>query len=119
MAKKRSEIPILKQAVPGLGLSLERGTAAVPADGAYYVILNGKIVLRSVSKARALAEYRSRRQTLMRSSSGSTRQIDREAVLKRARAEIDFKALHSEAAHRKASKARRKGGKGGSGGVGR
>jgi hypothetical protein len=119
MSKEGSETVAFRQSVPSLGLSVERGTEAVPADGAYYVVLDGEILFRFLSKVRALAEYRSRRQELSGGLTKSSREIDREAVVKRIRAEMDFRALHSEAARSKATKARRKGGKGGSGGVAR
>ena len=49
---------IYRQAVPRIGLSIERGTDAVPDDGEYHVLLEGQHVFASQSEKEALAEYR-------------------------------------------------------------
>src|ERR1700730_15425679 len=46
---------MFKQEVPTLQLSVEHGTATVPADGQYHVLLSGDIVFSSKSKKKAFA----------------------------------------------------------------
>lgn len=46
-----------KQSVPALGLSIQRGTSAVPADGYYYVLLHGEIAGRYRGLRQATARY--------------------------------------------------------------
>jgi predicted DNA-binding protein len=48
-----------KQSVPAIGVSLERGTANVPRDGYFYVLVNGEIRGRFRGMRRALAFYKS------------------------------------------------------------
>ncbi len=47
-----------------MGISVERGTAAVPDDGQFHVIAEGKIVFSHISRARALTQYRRLRDDL-------------------------------------------------------
>jgi hypothetical protein len=47
-----------RQAVPAIQLSLERLTAAVPDDGYYYVLKDGKVEGRFRSLKRAQARYK-------------------------------------------------------------
>jgi hypothetical protein len=48
-----------RQSIAAIGLSLERGTANVPNDGHFYVLLNSKIKGRFRAMRRALALYKS------------------------------------------------------------
>jgi hypothetical protein len=56
---------VLKQSIPGLGLSLEQGTTSVPNDGQFHVILDTEIVFSSTSESRALSQYRLYRDRLL------------------------------------------------------
>lgn len=47
-----------RQAVPTIGLSLERDTARVPSDGYYYVLLNGEVKGRHRSLRQAQSQYK-------------------------------------------------------------
>ena len=48
-----------RQSIPAIGLSLERGTADIPKDGYFYVLLNGEIKGRFRAMKQALALYKS------------------------------------------------------------
>ena len=48
-----------RQSIPTIGLSLERGTADIPKDGHFYVLLNGVIKGRFRAMKQALALYKS------------------------------------------------------------
>lgn len=48
----------MKQYVPGLGISLERGTDEVPNDGRYHVTRNGEVVASFRSQSAALRRYK-------------------------------------------------------------
>lgn len=48
----------MKQYVPTLGISLERGTESVPNDGRYHVTKNGELVGSFRSHAKALLRYK-------------------------------------------------------------
>lgn len=47
-----------RQAVPGIGLSLEHRTGRVPSDGYYYVLLNGEIKGRHRGLKWAQTQYK-------------------------------------------------------------
>ncbi|OGO49396.1 MAG: hypothetical protein A2148_06835 [Chloroflexi bacterium RBG_16_68_14] len=47
-----------RQAVPAIGLSLERNTGRVPGDGYYYVLFNGEVKGRYRSLRQAQAQYK-------------------------------------------------------------
>ena len=50
---------LYRQAIPAIGLSLERATDRVPKDGSFYVLLDGEIKGRFRTKSKALSLYRS------------------------------------------------------------
>ena len=50
---------LYRQAIPAIGLSLERATDQVPKDGFFYVLLRGEIKGRFRTKSKALSLYRS------------------------------------------------------------
>ncbi len=108
-----------RRALPGLGLSVERATNAVPDDGQFHVVRAGEIVFSSKSERRALAKYAELRDLLRPAAPQVLPVHDRDEMLLRERLEHDLNALHGEASQQKRSKALRKGGKGGSGGVAR
>ncbi len=47
-----------RQAVPTIGLSIERNTGRVPSDGYYYVLLNGEVKGRYRSLRQAQSQYK-------------------------------------------------------------
>lgn len=47
-----------RQAVPTVGVSLERNTGRVPNDGYYYVLLNGEVKGRYRSLRQAQSQYK-------------------------------------------------------------
>lgn len=108
--------PAFRQSVPSVGLSIERGTNAVPRDGRYYVLLAGEQMLAATSKQQAMAEYRKLRDSLVTPNASA---IDVKEALGRQVAEYEADAFLSQSSREKRARATRKGGKGGSGGVGR
>jgi hypothetical protein len=106
-----------KQEVPALNLSIEQSTPNVPADGLYYVILNGEIVFRSKSRRKALDLYDARKEELFRvHGKPAPTQWDREEWLKEEQTRYDIQGMRSEWLRMHGSKSR-KGGKGGRGGT--
>jgi hypothetical protein len=85
---------VFRQSVPGLGLSLEKATDAVPDDGLYYVILHGEKVLATSSKERALSSYR---QLLQQFGGGRSAAAtpSREEILRKLKAEADVSSLQA------------------------
>ena len=49
---------LYRQAIPAIGLSMERATDQVPKDGFFYVLLHGEIKGRFRTKSKALSLYR-------------------------------------------------------------
>ncbi|SRR6266536_3400242 len=84
-----------RQAVERIGLSIERGTEAVPNDGRFYVLLNGQIVYTSVSKASALTDYRKRRDALLAEVELGPQIRDPQEALQRQRVEDELRAIRS------------------------
>jgi len=109
---------MFRQAVPRIGLSMERGTEAVPEDGQYHVLLDGHRMFTSPSEKDALVEYRRLKDLLLGADppKGGGRADIREALM-REMAERQATAFLAESARQKRVKALRKGGPGGSGGV--
>jgi hypothetical protein len=104
-----------RQAVPALGLSLERGTEDVPADDRFHGVMRGAVVYTSVSEKDALQEYRRLRDHLLPPTS---RSVDVRKILEKEVAEKEVRSFLAESSRAKRAKALKKGGKGGSGGVG-
>lgn len=50
---------LYRQAIPAIGLSLERTTDRVPNDGFFYVLVQGEIKGRFRTKSKALILYKS------------------------------------------------------------
>ena len=86
-----------------LGISIERGTAAVPSDGRFHVVVDGVVVFSTRVEAAAVAEYdeihAARKQ-------GVTEQLRRE------RAAADIHAHRASAWASKTARDARKGGRG-------
>jgi hypothetical protein len=105
---------MLKQSLPELGLSLEQGTPSVPDDGRFHVVLATVIVFSSISKSKALSEYRRRRDRLLQESGQPSRpQIDPREILRREQAHFQGEALIAESYSGRRQRAMRKGGKAG------
>lgn len=85
-----------RQGVLGIGLSIEMGTEAVPNDGQFHVVHDGEIVFSSSSKARALQEYRKRRDALLAETGHEAPVIDPEDALRRERALAELRAVRSK-----------------------
>jgi hypothetical protein len=103
---------VLKQGVPELGVSLEQGTEGVPDDGRYYVLVDGVTVFSGVSMAKALAEYRKHRDSLLGKREPSKMSIDPE-LLRRRIAEVEADRFLSASYGERKRKGMRKGGKAG------
>ena len=84
---------MFKQGVSRVGLSIEMGTEAVPNDGQYHVLLDGRVVFNSSSKAKALREYLKRRDALIATTNHGAPVIDYEELLRRERALADAKSV--------------------------
>jgi hypothetical protein len=112
---RRSEPPPYRQAVPALGLSLERGTKDVPDDGRFHVVIDGTVAYSSDSKKDALSEYRLLRDRLLPPTKTA---IDVRRILEKEVGEREIDQFLADSTRMKRARALRKGGKGGSGGVG-
>jgi hypothetical protein len=110
----RSESRPYRQAVPTLGLSLERGTDDVPDDSRFHIIMQGAVIFSSESEREALGKYRELRDRLLPSTD---RSVDVKKILEREVAEQEARRFLADSSRAKRAKALRKGGKGGSGGV--
>lgn len=109
---------MFKQEIPKLGLSIQRGTDAVPADGQYHVILSDEIIHSSRSEKQALEYYRSKRDELLQTVGPvGDAPPDQDDVLRRIRTEGDIYAVRADAFQRREGLSNRKGGRGGRGGV--
>lgn len=109
---------MFKQEVPTLQLSVEHGTASVPADGQYHVLLKGDVVFSSKSRKRAVAVYEERKASLFEIHGRPTApKFDREQWLVEERAAYDIQAMRTEWLQTHGAKLNKKGGKGGRGGV--
>jgi len=109
---------MFKQEVPALQLSVEHGTANVPADGQYHVLLKGDTVFSSKSKKKAVAVYEERKATLFEiHGRPEPPRFNREEWLVAERASYDIQAMRTEWLRTHGAKLNRKGGKGGRGGV--
>ena len=58
MNVRRQEMESYRQAIVAVNLSIERCTAAVPSDGYYYVLKDGKVEGRFRSLKQAQAKYK-------------------------------------------------------------
>lgn len=106
-----------RQYIPQIGLSMERGTPAVPDDGKFHVLLNGEEIFASASEKKAAEEFR-RHQTALAGQAGRKTTVDVKAALQREIADRQVTEFLVESSQQKRAKALRKGGRGGSGGVG-
>ena len=111
----KSEGSPFRQSVPAIDLSIQRGTADVDDDGCYHVLLAGEEILKAKSKQRAVATYRTLRDSL---ATRPQLQVDVKQALLREVAEYEVHAFLAQSSREKRAQATRKGGKGGSGGVG-
>ena len=105
-------------ASPRLGLSVEMGTAGVPRDSRYHVMLEGEELFASSSERKAVARYTALKNALTAKVEEVGSTVDVSAALRREMADIQAQRFLSESSRQKRAKALRKGGKGGSGGVG-
>jgi hypothetical protein len=85
-----------RQAVERIGLSIERGTESVPNDERFHVLLGGQVVYSAASKAKALAEYKRRRDTLLSEAEVEPQTRDPREALRRERAERELRAMRSD-----------------------
>jgi hypothetical protein len=100
----------MKQGIPELGLSLEKGTATVPTDGQFHVILNGEVMFSSKSKLKALEEYRQQRDQLLAKHKPERWKADPKEALRRLVAQGQAERMLAESARRKRAGALRRGG---------
>jgi hypothetical protein len=108
---------MFKQEVPTLQLSVEHGTATVPADGQYHVLLSGDIVFSSKSKKKAFAVYEERKAILFDLHGRPVPpKFDRKQWLLEERTSYDLQAMRSDWLRTHGARVKR-GGKGGRGGV--
>jgi len=104
-----------RQAIPSIGLSLERGTENVPSDDRFHVILDGEELLSSHSQMKALAEYRRIRDAIGGTQSNN---VDVREALRKKLAESEADRFLAQSSREKRARALFKGGRGGRGGVG-
>jgi hypothetical protein len=83
---------MFRQAVPEIGLSLERGTDAVPDDGMFHVLLNGEARLSTESKQKATAMYKALREQLA-SGRGGAAAPDRAELMRKLKADMEITAV--------------------------
>jgi hypothetical protein len=81
-----------------VGISVERGTAAVPDDGQFHVIAEGKIVFSHKSRPRALAQYRRLRDDLTKGPHTDPKKRDVGQALRKEIAEAGARALKAASA---------------------
>ena len=108
---------MFKQTVPAVGLAIEQGTTRVPSDGAYHVLVGGRIVFSSKARKRALAEYQRLRGELLKDGVTSPSKVDVQEALRRERASMTVAGMLAASSKRKRDKATSRGGRGGRGGV--
>ena len=114
MTSSREDSGAFRQSIPSLGLSVEKGTENVPDDGCFYVLLQGRELLRTPSRLEAMTEYRRIRDARTIPSG----QVDVRDALMRQMAQSEAVAFLAQSSREKHARATKKGGKGGSGGVG-
>ncbi|WP_165482938.1 hypothetical protein [Mycobacteroides abscessus] len=102
------------RAVRHLGVSVERGTDAVPDDGRYHVMYQNEIRYSSANQTLAQAHF----ELLAEETQAAHPELKspREVIAKE-QGFRDILSVRGEARHRARSKAEAKGGKGGRGGV--
>jgi len=113
-SKDHATDQVFRQAVPQFGLSIEKGTEAVPEDGCYHVLLEGEELLKTRSRQEAVTAYRRVRDDLV---APQTR-VDVRKALMRQVAQSEAAAFLAQSSREKRARATKKGGKGGSGGIG-
>jgi hypothetical protein len=91
---------MFRQAVPDLGLSLERGTEAVPDDGMFHVLVNGEDVLATESKQKAFARYKTLREQLAGDDERAA-PPDRDELLRKLKADAEITAVLSASSQAK------------------
>lgn len=111
---------MFKQGIEALGLSIEEGTANVPSDGRYHIVVHGDIVSSHTKPQAALERYRSIRDELIEASGHSTdfSMPTARALRKKQVAEYDAYRARVESSSSKMASTNKKGGRG-KGGVGR
>jgi hypothetical protein len=97
---------------PRYPLSIEQGTATVPDDGQYHVVVNGQIVLSTRVFDLAKITFDEQREEL-RIASGDP---DPREIIRKESGARDVRALRAESTTSQSKKSRR-GGPGGRGGV--
>jgi hypothetical protein len=98
---------------PRYPLSIEQGTATVPDDGQYHVVVNGQIVLSTRVFDLAKITFDEQKEEL-RIARGDP---DPREILRKESASRDVGSLRAHSAALQAKKTSRRGGKGGRGGV--
>lgn len=86
---------MFRQAIEDIGLSIEQGTKAVPDDGRFHVLLEGRVILSTASRARGLSEYTRQRDLLLSKAEKRPQVRDRSEALRRERAEYELKNLRT------------------------
>jgi hypothetical protein len=94
------------------GLTIERGTERVPADGKYHVIHNGVVVYSSGSDTLADVHFDMLREKIQAETGSDPRR-----VLRQEAAFSDIMGVKAESKERRTTGERAKGGKGGRSGV--
>lgn len=99
---------------PALGLSLERATEAVPQDGMYHLLMQGKVVESFAKERPAIRAYEDLRQRLIQETGWTPDRPppDRTDMLRRLRQELDARAVQAESSRSKHANRTRKGGPG-------
>lgn len=94
-----------RQAVPRLGLSLERGTEDVPDDGRFHVVRDGTVVYTSEKEKDALRHYRELRDRLL---PPTERSVDVKEIIEREVAEQEARRFLADSSRAKRAKALKK-----------
>jgi hypothetical protein len=91
-----------KQRVPGISLSLEQGTEAVPDDHRYHLLHAGSEIASFKQEAQALRTYRAERDRLLAEARGPERAPpERAEIRRRLIGDAEYEAFRRGAAARK------------------
>lgn len=85
------------------GVSIQRGTPAVPDDGRYHVFIDGEIVLSTKVEALAIAEF---------DEAVEQRRARRTELLRKELGDADIRAMRSASWAEKSGRDSRRGGRG-------
>ena len=96
MGKGQKGLKVFRQTVPDIGLSVELGTESVPDDGKYHIVLDGRVLFTTASKAQAVREYTKLRDAALAQRGSSPPGVDRAEALRRARAFDELRPTRSK-----------------------